>query len=250
MLQSANDLKGYAIIAADGEIGSIEDFYFEDTSLAIRFLIANTGNWMTNRLSLISPLTISHLDREKRNIHVTLTKEQVKQSPGIDKHQPVSRQMEKLVTNYYGDRYWKDRPDLTPAQLAAANAAAATVKAAVTSQAAVSTVPAPDVHLRSMQEMTTYDIEGQDGKFGELEDFFLETDDWSIRYIGVDTHRFWSGKHVLISPLWLGQINWAQRKVSVSLTRAQIENSPDFDKVTETSREYETRLHKHYGDQK
>lgn len=245
MLQSVNDLKDYTIIAADGEVGSIEEFYFEDTSLAVRFLVANTGSWLTDKKNLISPLAITHLDREKQGIHVALTVEQVRQSPGIDKHQPVSQQMEKLVSDYYGNRfYWEKRPDLTAAQLSSANAAAANVKAAVTSQTDIP--PAPDVHLRSMQEMTGYDIEGLDGKFGELEDFYVETDDWSIRYIGVDTHNFWSWKHVLISPRWLGQINWAQQKVSVDLTRAQIESSPDFEKVTEISREYETRLHKHY----
>lgn len=77
----------------------------------------------------------------------------------------------------------------------------------------------------------------------------METDVWSIRYVGVDTGEWLSGKHVLVSSMWLGPINWAQRKVSVNLTRAQIENRPDYDKVTEISREYETILHKHYEQQ-
>lgn len=250
MLQSVNDLKGYDIIAANGEIGSIEEFYFDDKSLAVRYLVANTGNWLVGKQNLISPSAITHLDRENRNIHVKLTKEQVKQSPGIDKHQPVSRQMEKLVSDYYGNAYyWDARPDLSAAQLASANAAAANVKSAVTSQVAAATALAPDVHLQSVQEVATYHIAAIDGEIGEVEDFFVETDDWSIRYLGVDTHHILSGKHVLISTLWLGQINWAQRKVSVNLTGAQIENSPDYEKVTEISREYETRLHKHYEPQ-
>ncbi len=112
MLQSVNDLKGYDIIATDGEIGSIEEFYFDDSSLVVRYLVANTGNWLTGKQNLISPQAITHLDREQRTIHVNLTKEQVTKSPGIDKHQPVSRQMEKLVSGYYGDRYyWDDTPE-------------------------------------------------------------------------------------------------------------------------------------------
>ncbi len=246
MLQSVNDLKGYDIIASDGEIGSIEEFYFDDASLVVRYLVANTGSWLTGKQNLISPQAITHLDRENRNIHVNLTKEQVTKSPGIDKHQPISRQVEKLVSDYYGDRYyWDERPNLTAAQLASANAAAAFVKASVTSQSAAATL-APDVHLRSMQEIATYHIAALDGEIGEVEDFFVETDDWSIRYIGADTRHLLPGKHVLISTLWLGQINWAMRKVNINLTREQIKNSPDYEKVTEISREYETRLHKHY----
>ena len=250
MLQSINDLKGYDIIAADGEIGSIEEFYFEDTTLQVRYLVANTGSWLTGTQNLISPLAITHLDRERRTIHVNLTKEQVIKSPGIDKHLPVSRQTEKLVSDYYGNRYyWDERPNLTPEQLASANAAAASVKAAVTSQPLVAAA-APDSHLRSMQEIATYHIAGIDGEIGEVEDFFVETDDWSIRYIGADTRHLLPGKHILISAMWLGGFNWSHRIVNVNLTREQIKNSPDYEKVTEISREYETRLHEHYGQAK
>lgn len=253
MLQSINDLKGYDIIATDGEIGNIEEFYFEDTNLVVRYLVANTGNWLTGKQNLIAPSAITHLDREKRTIHVNLTKTQVTNSPGVDKHLPVSRQMEKLVSDYYADSYywdddWVKRPNLTAAQLGSANAAAATFKSAVTAQ----TIPAaaPDVHLRSMQKIATYKIAAIDGEIGEIEDFFVETDDWSIRYIGVDTRNWLPGKHVLISTMWLGQFNWSHRTVNVNLTREQIKNSPDYDKVTAISREYETRLHEHYGQDK
>lgn len=251
MLRSVNDLKGYTIVAAKGEIGSIEEFYFDDESLVVRYLVANTGSWLSGGQNLISPQAITHLDREKRTIHINLTKEQIAKSPEIDKHQPVSRQMEKLVSDYYGNTYyWETRPSLTAAQLESANAAAAYVKAAVTSQTAAATLaPAPDVHLRSMQEIASYDIIALDGEIGEVEDFVLETDDWSIRYLGMNTRHFLPGKQVLISTLWLGPINWSLRKVNINLTREQIKNSPDYEKVTEISREYETRLDKHYAQQ-
>lgn len=250
MLQSINDLKGFDIIATDGEIGNIEEFYFEETNLIVRYLVANTGSWLTGKQNLIAPSAITHLDREKRTIHVNLTKAQVTKSPGVDKHLPISRQIEKLVSDYYGNRYyWEMRPNLTSVQLASANVAAASVKAAVTSQPAVAAA-APDVHLRSMQEIATYKIAAYDGEIGEVEDFFVETDDWSIRYIGADTRHLLSGKHVLISALWLGGFNWSHRIVNFNLTREQIKNSPDYEKVTEISREYETRLHEHYGQEK
>ncbi len=97
-----------------------------------------------------------------------------------------------------------------------------------------------------MQEIATYHIAALDGEIGEVEDFFIETDNWSISYIGADTRHFLPGKHILISTLWLGPINWSHRTVNINLTREQIKNSPDYEKVTEISREYETRLHKHY----
>lgn len=247
MLQSINDLKGYSIFATDGLIGNIEEFYFEDTNYVIQYIVANTGNWLTGKQNLISPFRISHLDKEKGQIHVALTKEQVINSPTIDKHRPVSRQMEKIISDYYGaSYYWDQRPDLNASQLAIANAAAATVKSALTTQSVVSTEPTPDVHLRSVQEVASYEISALDGLIGTVVDFILETDNWKIHYLTIDTGNWLPGKHVLISAGWVEHINWSQRKVKVNLTRQQIEKSPNFDKVTEITREYETRLKNHY----
>ncbi len=246
MLQSANDLKGYDIIAVDGKIGNIEEFYFDDQDLVVRYVVANIGNWLKGKQNLISPLAVTHLDRNKREIRVSLTKDQVEKCPGVDKHKPVSRQMEKIVSDYYGNRYyWDERPNISPGQLARANATSAMVKSAIEPGSAAAA--APDIHLRSMQEISMYAITANDGDLGRLEDFFLEMDDWSIRYIGVDTSSWLPGKHVLISSMSIGPFNWSERTISVNLTRSQIEDSPDYDKVTEISREYETRLHKHYN---
>lgn len=246
MLQSANDLKGYDIIAVDSKIGNIEEFYFDDQNLVVRYVVANIGNWLTGKQNLISPMAVTHLDKEKREIRISLTKDQVEKCPGVDKHKPVSRQMEKIVSDYYGNRYyWDERPGISPEQLAHANATSSMVRSAIEPGSAVAL--APDVHLRSMQEVSMYAITANDGDLGHVEDFFLEMDDWSIRYIGVDTGNWLPGKHVLISSMSLGPINWSESSITVDLTRSQIEESPDYDKVTEVSREYETRLNKHYG---
>lgn len=247
MLLSVNELKGYSIFATDGIIGNIEEFYFEDTNYVIQYIVANTGSWLTGKQNLISPFRISHLDKEKRQIHVSLTKEQVISSPTIDKHKPVSRQMEKIVSDYYGESYyWDKRPDLNASQLAIANAAAATIKSAMTTQSVVSTEPQPDVHLRSVQEVASYEILALDGSIGTVADFIMETDDWKIHYLTIDTGNWLPGKHVLISAGWVNQFNWSHRIVKVNLTLEQIKKSPDFDKVNEITREYETRLRNHY----
>ena len=248
MLQSINDLKGYSIVATDGEIGNIEEFYFDDTNYVLRYIVANTGNWLTGKQHLISPFRITHLDKENRKIRIALTKKQVMESPGVSKHLPVSRQMEKLVSDYYGNEYyWDARPNLNPAQLAVANGAAATVRSAVTAGTHKVAEPLPDVHLRSVQEVASYEISAIDGVIGTVEDFIIETDDWKINYLTIDTGRWLPGKHVLISSGWIDQINWSYRKVAVNLTQDQIEKSPNYEKVAAITHEYETRLRNHYN---
>ena len=62
MQKSVKDLKGYAIGATDGDIGKLDDFYFDDEAWTIRYLVADTGNWLLGRKVLISPIALGKAD--------------------------------------------------------------------------------------------------------------------------------------------------------------------------------------------
>ena len=53
MLRSLKDLEDYTIRATDGKIGHVKDFYFDDAAWAIRYLIVDTGTWLSSRKVLI-----------------------------------------------------------------------------------------------------------------------------------------------------------------------------------------------------
>jgi hypothetical protein len=55
MLQSIKQLYGETLRASDGEIGHAKDFYFDDKNWAVRYVVVNTGAWLSARLELISP---------------------------------------------------------------------------------------------------------------------------------------------------------------------------------------------------
>ena len=90
-------------------------------------------------------------------------------------------------------------------------------------------------------------FETADGSIGEVEDFFFDDQSWAIRYMAVDTSRWWFGKHVLISPAWIDQVSWAERKVFVNVARQAVETSPQYDRSSPILREHEAQLHAHYG---
>ena len=73
MLRSVNDLKGFEIVATDGEIGDVEQFYFDDERWALRYIVVNTGNWLAGRQVLVAPFSVMQVDRENSKLHVTLT---------------------------------------------------------------------------------------------------------------------------------------------------------------------------------
>ena len=94
MLKKAKILEGYKLDSLDGEIGKVKEFYFDDRHWTIRYLVAETGTWLTDRQVLISPYALIAVNKEEQNIAVDLTKKQIEDSPSLDTDKPVSHQFE------------------------------------------------------------------------------------------------------------------------------------------------------------
>ncbi len=241
MLRSLKELQGYTIDAIDGEIGSVYDFYFDDQKWTIRYLVVDTGNWLAGRRVLLSMMALGQPDWEQRTFPVSLTQEQVENSPNIDTNKPVSRQMEEDLHGYYGwAPYWRPAaPGGGTGAIAAAQIAAAV------EQEEKSGTSHP--HLRSTKEVLGYHIQATDGGIGHVEDFVTEDDVWVVRYMVVNTRNLLPGKDVLIAPTWVKRVNWAERMVEVDLSQETIQNSPEFDPSAPVNRRYELRLYDYYG---
>jgi len=66
MLRSTQDLEHYSIGATDGDIGQVKDFYFDDDAWVVRYLVVDTGTWLTGRRVLVSPISLREPDWIKR----------------------------------------------------------------------------------------------------------------------------------------------------------------------------------------
>lgn len=251
MLNSVSHIHGATIAATDGDIGHVKDAYFDDEAWTIRYLVVDTGGWLSERKVLISPYSVTQPLRTGERIDVRLNREQVRGSPDIDTHQPVSRRHEREYLSYYaypdywgGDGLWAmgGFPILPPT-----GPDPALIEAERASRAERE-VPPEDVHLRSAAHVGGYDIQATDGSIGHVKDFIFDDESWAIRYLVVDT-RNWlpGGKKVLIAPHWIDAIDWSESKVHVNLSREQIKDSPEYDEGVILSRDYEQRLHDAYG---
>ncbi|WP_230530890.1 PRC-barrel domain-containing protein [Microvirga roseola] len=260
MLLKASTITGCSIDATDGEIGTISDLLFDDATWAVRWLVVDTGGWLSGRRVL---LPSSHLGEARAGmtaIPVNLTRDQVKDSPDIDTNQPVSRQMEQTVYDYYGwAPYWPAAGAYIPPMGFAGAGLAYPLPGAYSPSRSVPGVgdqtsadadrhqPTGDPHLRSIGEVTGYYIQGTDGDIGHVDDFEVDAQDWAIRYMVVDTGNWWSGKKVLIAPNWIRDIDWSGQSVTLGQTREEIRNAPEYDPDRPIDRDYESRLHRHYG---
>jgi hypothetical protein len=248
MLRNITQLKGLTIRARDGEIGTLDQFYFDDESWAIRYLVVNTGGWLSGRLVLVSPIAIRQAEWQSKRLDVALTKKQIEDSPPIDTQKPVSRQHEALYMGYYGYPYYWGASNLWG--LASYPGGMVVEREAVTEAEklqARAEEESADSHLRSTDEVTGYHIEAEDGVIGHVKDFLVDDETWAIRYLEVDTQNWWPGKKVLVSPQWLNNISWPDSKIYVDLTRKTIKNGPEWSESTTVTREYEIRLYDYYA---
>jgi len=250
MLRSVTHMKGFEIQATDGEIGKVDQFYFDDETWAIRYLVVNTSRWLDGRLVLISPIALGQAQKgwESKRLDVAMTKKQIEDSPRIDTHKPVSRQHEAVYLGYYGYPYYWGGPNLWglasyPAGLAVQRE---TVTEAEAAQARTGKESA-DSHLRTTNEVAGYHIEAADGEIGHVEDFIVDDETWAIRYLEVDTRNWWPGKKVLVSPAWIDNVSWPDSKVYVGLSRETLKNGPEYTESMPITREFEKRLYGHCG---
>lgn len=223
MLQNIKDLYGNKLAALDGDIGHVKDFYFDDKTWVIRYLVADTGTWLTGRLVLLSPHAFGRLDADGKQLHINLTRQQIENSPPIESHKPVSRQYEIDYYRHYGwPTYWAGAgmwgssgfPVITP--------------------------PAPeevavlqlhhhrdDKHLQSTHAVNGYHIHTPDGPIGHVSGFMVDDKSWAIRALVVETGHWYSGKEILIKPVEVERISYEESTVFVNLSKETIQRTAE-----------------------
>ncbi|HEV2210982.1 MAG TPA: PRC-barrel domain-containing protein [Verrucomicrobiae bacterium] len=250
MLRNTKELRGYRLGARDGEFGHLKDFFFDEQTWTVRYLVADTGEWLPHRRVLISPHAVAGLtETPHKRIELNLTRKQIEQSPAIATHMPISRQFEMEYYQYYGWPYYWPGPLLWgpmdfPGPQIPLN---------------LPTPPHPtpprqgeDAHLRSVNEIAGfhgYLVQGLDRAFGHIQQFIFEEASWAIRYLVADTRNWWPGKHVLVSPRWIAWISWSEARVYVDFDRDTIERAPAYDDSVAITRQYEQNLFAHFNRQ-
>jgi hypothetical protein len=243
-LRRTKDLGQYTIAAINNtDIGKVHDFYFDDLHWTIRYIVVATGSILAGRKVLISPVALLHPAWSPLHIRVNLTWEQVESSPSLDLHKPVARRHEIEHHQHYGWPYYWEGGGVWGAW---ANPKALAERPHTESGSSAESY-SNDSHLRSTREVTGYHIKAEDGEVGHLEDFLFDDESWEIRYAIIDTKNWWPGKKVLVRPQWIRQMSWSEREIYTSISRETIRQSPPWDPNRPLSREYELRLHQHYG---
>lgn len=205
MLRSLKQLYGHKLRATDGEIGSIKDFYFDDQNWTIRYLIADTGTWLTSRKVLISPHSLASPAALGKVVDVGLTRKQIEKSPSIDSQKPVSRQYQEEYHKFFGwPAYWKAENPTT----------------------VIGPQSEPEVHLRSTLAVSGYLLRRGDETIGHVCDFMIDAESWGIGQLVVKTGHRLSGKEILIPTKQVERVSHAESTVFTHLNAESADAPP------------------------
>lgn len=231
MLETFARLKGSSIRASDDNIGAVTDFRFTDLSWTVPYVVVDTGSWLSRRSVLLSTSVVRQRDTEAGVLLAgSLTRSQIENAPGVDIVQPVSRQYEEALANHYSwPMYWLE-------QLAGRS------RQSLAEAAAAAPASNGNPHLRSCREVAGYCIDAADGEIGSVADFVIDTTEWELRYLVVDTGQWWPGKMTLIAPDWFTGMDWSKQRVTTELSRSVLKSCPEYDPSVQIDHNYETSL--------
>ncbi len=108
-LRSARTVTGYAVDGGDDVLGHIADFIVDDETWAVRYLVVDTQTWWSGKKVLVSPQWAREISWKDEAIRTDIPRQVLKNSPEWNAHQPVNREYEVRLYDYYGrPTYWLD----------------------------------------------------------------------------------------------------------------------------------------------
>lgn len=196
MLWDISILKGYAVLGSDGHLGTVSDLLFDDATWKMRWLVVNTRDWFPSHEVLLPVAAWGRLDFSRRQFTVRLTRQQVEDSPGFEEHRPVSRQ---------------ERIDPQGRQ----------------SRSVIGPRPGRgDPHLRSIDAVLGHRVYVGDAEIGHVDEILVDSTDWHIRYLKVDTRGWRPDGRLLVPPQSIREIDWPGRAVHLATDPRESAGSP------------------------
>lgn len=251
MLRSILSLKNFTMRASDGEIGKVKDFYFDDHTWALKYLVVETGNWLMGKKVLISTAALHAPIWDEHTFPVDLTIDQVKNSPDIDTEKPVTREQEYNLNQHYS---WPWDGGgigfMTTGMVGGVVAPDVPLSERVENEFDNDEHgPRRDKHLRSFKQVHDFELRGTDKNIGEVHDFLLDDSRWTLPFIVAETGSWYAGKKLLLSTRFVDKIEWESSSVYLLQSSSQIGNLTEFDYENLTDeefiRQHETSISNH-----
>jgi len=234
MRLNINSLLGFSLSATDGEVGKIEETYFDDRNWAIRYLVVKTSQWLSGRKVLISPLAFNRSKWKGGTFPVNLTKKQILNSPYVDTDRPLSLHHTKSLNEYYLWQPFIDNGFYAPVHCDQQD---------LIEEPTVNSASTDHIHLRSTRETRGFRIHAKDGEIGFVSGFIVEDESWKIIYLLVIAKSIFGDQKILISVQDIRKIKWNESKIYLDISVKAVEQCRIFDGSTFIGHEMVTTVY-------
>jgi flavin reductase (DIM6/NTAB) family NADH-FMN oxidoreductase RutF len=251
------ELNHYSIRAKDGDIGHITDFYFDEKLFYLRYLVIDTGKFLSRNLVLLSPMSFYKVDLENKVIEILMTKKELENSPSFESVEIVSRQYEREYNDYFNwPYYWGMESAAWAIGPYAVRGMDYPFFGKISHSVSKKGDPLDDgknCGLRSSKEICSYSVEGIDEKFGHIQGFIVNPKSLSIDFIIIDTINYLPSKNIILRPEWLEDISWDAESVKFPFTKELIKSAPAYKKgtlsekiINDSDKHFQSALNDHY----
>jgi hypothetical protein len=245
----ARELFQCTLRATDGTIGHCTDLLLDDRHWTVRYIVADTGTWLPGRKVVVAPRFVGRLDRSEHELAVDLTKDQVRDAPPLPIEADVTREYEQSYADYFElPRYWM--PDsavvaeagglVAPPGREVAHPISDPVRAEVLARAEHDADADADrtedgAHVHSAVALCeVYRLVAADGDVGDIADFVLGDDGWTIRSLVVATST--AARRVLVPTGWIRSVDVGEQRVHASEIKARVHAAePDDEAASDAS---------------
>lgn len=175
MLLSINSLQGMKAEATDGEIGHVYDFFFDDETWGVRYVVIDTGTWLPSQKVLLAVESLQNPDVSKEALLIKHPKDHVEKSPEVDLAKPVTLDEELEVRRHYGA--W---PHWAPYLVGAGPHKLSSLRDKA-AEALERSEHVPGYALHSAVELSQFHMTFKDGSEAKLEDLLMDSESWQIQ---------------------------------------------------------------------
>lgn len=232
MKKLLSELKHFKTKSTEDSKGKIEDFYFDEKNLTIRYLRVSCGSFLNKSEVLLSPISIRGVNSVKQTVDFNLSDKQIEDAPSADFHKPLSRQFEeKYFQHFNWPLYWYAPGPWIMGPYGRDYRMPNDEMNLKTDEFQVKEEYKPeDRHLRSFNEVCGYHIRSQEKKeFGRVDDFVINLEDWTLSHLVVKVSSWLPSKKVAVPARLIEEISLTDRDIDLPLKEDVIKELPEID---------------------
>jgi hypothetical protein len=219
MLIECKSVEGLTLTAQADSVGAVKEVYFDDLTWVVRYLVVSIQTFVSGREILVPADVLGPIDLTTGSVNVTLSRVQIDGLPDATTALPVSRQYREQLFSAEGGGVANELVPTSGGRSPTAERETCVGPADASS------------HMRSAKTVRGYRLEALDRSVGHIEDFLIETSDWSVRFLEIDPRNWLPSRKVLVAPPHLRAIRWKQSEARLDLTHAEVMASPSVHAV-------------------